>query len=66
MRSFERINQNSAEIVFPQDFHTRKLGKISVFYAVTEANGYDFSKLKNMWQLKSISKAKILQYPQKM
>ena len=32
--SFRRIAQNYAETVFPQNFHTRKLGEIMEFYAV--------------------------------
>ena len=33
-QSFGRFARNSAKTVFPQNFHTRKLGEILVFYAV--------------------------------
>ena len=33
-----RIARNSAETAFPQDFHTRKLGEIPVFYTVAVHN----------------------------
>ena len=32
--SFGRIAQNYVETSFPQNFHTRKLGEITIFYAV--------------------------------
>ena len=32
--SFERMARNYAETAFPQNFHTRKLGEITVFFAV--------------------------------
>ena len=32
--SFGRFARNYAETVFPQDFHTRKLDEITVFFAV--------------------------------
>ena len=38
LKSFGRITRNSKENVpFPQNFHTKKFGEVSVFYAVTVA-----------------------------
>ena len=36
-----RFVRNSAETVFPQSFHTRKIGDIKVIYAVLEKNSTD-------------------------
>ena len=33
-QSFARTAQNSAETAFPRNFHTRKLGEISIFFAL--------------------------------
>ena len=48
--------------VFHQNFHTRKLGEITVFYAVTGTasrlikrfKNWDFKKLKNITKIKKL------------
>ena len=34
LHSFKRFARNYEETAFPRNFHTRKLGEITVFYAV--------------------------------
>ena len=41
--SFGRFARNYAEIVFPQNFHTRKLGEITVLFAVIHCGTYNLN-----------------------
>ena len=46
--SFRRIAWNYVETAFPQNFHTRKLGEITVFFAVHRLRMVDLS-LERYW-----------------
>ena len=57
---FVRFPQNSTETVFAQNFHTRKLGEITVFYVVKitflASNSLGVAELEVNEAIESISK----------
>ena len=44
LQRFGQFARNSGETVFPENFHTKKLGEITVFYAVVHQCFSDFLK----------------------